>query len=202
MRKLIGLLIVVLVLSIGQMANAGPYEDGLAAYQRRDYTTALEFWRPLAEQGNASVQADVGQMYDLGFGTTQDAKEAVKWYRLSATQGNAAGQMGLGGMHYNGRGVLQDYKEAVKWYRKAAEQGHEFGQEILGLMYERGLGVAQDYVRAHMWLNLAVASMSGWSAKTATENRNRIAAKMTPAQIERAQAMARKCQQSNFRDCG
>ena len=202
MRSVIRVLIFGALLNVAQTVSAGPYEDGLAAYQRGDYTVALKLWRPLAEQGNASIQADLGQMYELGWGVTRDAKEAVRWYRLSAEQGNAHGQMGLGGMYYNGQGVLQEYKEAVKWYRKAAEQGHEFAQEILGLMYDRGAGVAQDYVRAHMWLNLAVTSMSGWSAKTATENRNRIATKMTPVQIERAQAMARKCERSKFKDCG
>ena len=37
-------------------ASAGPLEDGLAAYNRGDYATALKFWRPHAEQGDADVQ--------------------------------------------------------------------------------------------------------------------------------------------------
>ena len=141
-------------------------------------------------------------MYAVGWGVAQDYKEAAKWYRLSAEQGNAGAQLQLGFIYYSGQGVLQDYKEAVKWSRMAAEQGNDGAYELVGLLYEVGRGVAQDNVRAHMWLNLAVASMSGWSAKTARENRDRIAAKMTPTQIERAQEMARKCQQSKFKDCG
>ena len=105
-------------------------------------------------------------------------------------------------MYRLGLGVPQDHAEAVKWYRKAAEQGNADAQSSLGAMYGDGQGVAQDYVRAHMWLNLAAASSSGDDAKNATNNRNRLAAKMTPAQVERAQEMARKCDASKFKDCG
>ena len=38
-------------------ANAGPYEDGVAAYNRGDYATALKIWRPFAEKGDAIVNA-------------------------------------------------------------------------------------------------------------------------------------------------
>ena len=31
-------------------AVSGPFEDGLDAYDSGDYATALELWRPLAEQ--------------------------------------------------------------------------------------------------------------------------------------------------------
>ena len=40
---------------------AGQFEDGGAAADTGDYATALQFWRPLADQGNASAQ------YNLGF---------------------------------------------------------------------------------------------------------------------------------------
>jgi hypothetical protein len=44
------------IMALAVPANAGPFEDGLAAYQRDDYATALKFWRPLAEQGDALAQ--------------------------------------------------------------------------------------------------------------------------------------------------
>ena len=115
MRKFIGLLIVGALLSLGQVANAGPYEDGLAAYKQRDYATALKLLRPLAEQGNAAAQNVLGVMYEIGRGVPQDDMEAVKWFRLSAEQGDAAAQTSLGVMYDNGQGVPQDYKEAVRW---------------------------------------------------------------------------------------
>ena len=35
-------IVVVVILSMAQVASAGPFEDGLAAYQRSDFATALK----------------------------------------------------------------------------------------------------------------------------------------------------------------
>ena len=39
---------------------AGPFEDGLGAYLRKDYATALRLWRPLAIKGHAGAQSRRG----------------------------------------------------------------------------------------------------------------------------------------------
>ena len=90
------------------------FDKGLAAAQKGDFATALREWTPLAEQGNADAQYNLGLMYKKGEGVTQDYKIALKWYKLSAEQGNADAQSNLGVMYERGRGVLQDYKTAVK----------------------------------------------------------------------------------------
>ena len=59
------------------------YQDGLEAYERGDYATAMQEWRPLAEQGDAIAQYNFGLMYAFGQGVVQDYAEAVKWYRLA-----------------------------------------------------------------------------------------------------------------------
>ena len=46
-----------LALGLSGAANAGPFEDALAAHGRGDYATSLRLWRPLADQGNASAQS-------------------------------------------------------------------------------------------------------------------------------------------------
>jgi hypothetical protein len=56
-------------------------------------------------------------------------------------------------------------------------------------------------VRAHMWFNLAAAGSTGDSQDTATEKRDRVAAKMTAEQIGTAQEMARRCQESKLKKC-
>src|SRR5215472_5039730 len=96
MRKLIALIFLGVVLSMAPVATAGPFEDGIAAYQRGDFATALKLWRPLAEQGHAPAQNQVGDMYYDGKGVAQDYKEAARWYRLAAEQGEAAAQTVLG----------------------------------------------------------------------------------------------------------
>ena len=83
-----GFLALVFLLATACSENAGPYENGLAAYQRGDYATALHFWRPLAERGVAQAQNNLGLMYANGQGVPQDDAEAVKWFRLAAEQGD------------------------------------------------------------------------------------------------------------------
>ena len=73
-----------------------------------DYSTALQEWKPLADQGDASAQTNLGVMYKFGQGVLQDYAEAVRWYRLAADQGDARAQLSLGVMYANGWGVLQD----------------------------------------------------------------------------------------------
>ena len=64
---------------------------------------------PIAEQGYAPAQYNLGIMYDNGYGVPQDYAEAMKWYRLAAEQGHTDAQYNLGLMYDNGRGVPQDY---------------------------------------------------------------------------------------------
>jgi len=127
----------------------------------------------------------------------KDYATAASLFRSLAAQGLASAQFNLGTMYEFGTGVAQDYKEAVRLYGLAAAQGLASAQFNLGAMYARGQGVAQDYVRAHMWFNLGAIS----GDKDASSNRDKVANRMTPSQIERAQDMARKCQASNFKQC-
>ena len=170
-----------------------------AQAQSGDFASALlKEWLPLAEQGNADAQFDLGFMYENGTGVLQDYAEAVKWYRLSAEQGNAEAQYSLGFMYSSGTGVIHDYAEALKWYRLAAEQGNANAQYNLGVLYKYGGGVAQDNISSHMWYNIASANGN----KEASQSRDKIAAKMTTADVLKAQAMAKECMNSGYKNCG
>ncbi len=110
------------------------YQAGLDAYERGDYDTALKEWRPLAEQGDADAQFNLGIMYDNGQGVPEDDREAVRWYRLAADQGHAAAQNNLGRKFFQGQGVPRNYVRAYMWTSLAAAQGLEGpaqGLEIL-----------------------------------------------------------------------
>ena len=122
----------------------------------------------------------------IGLGTlvAQDINTLME----RAQKGNAEAQFNLGYMYRAGQGVPQDYAQATKWARLAADQGYASAQYILGLVYLFGQeGVPQDYVQAHMWLNLAAAQGNADGEK----NRDLLAKRMTPQQIERAQELAR-----------
>jgi len=63
---------IILALSFAEPAAAGPSEDADAAVKKRDYATAVRLIRPVAEQGNANAQYNLGVFYDNGLGVPQD----------------------------------------------------------------------------------------------------------------------------------
>jgi len=123
MKKWI-LFIAAILLVCSSVARADDIDDGVKAYDEGNYVQALKLLQPLATQGNAVAQYNLGVMYARGKGVIQDYQEARKWWQLAAKQGEAAAQYNLGWMYRTGDGVTQDYEEARKWYRLAAEQGY------------------------------------------------------------------------------
>jgi TPR repeat protein len=137
MIKLIRAAAFLLCTAVSAPVMAQDFDEGLAALQAGDYATALQEWRPLAEQGDVSAQYNLGTMYDNGFGVTQDYAEAVIWYRRAAEQGDAKAQTNLGFMYANGRGVLQDAVLAHMWYNIGGANGNELGSDNRGLIEEQ-----------------------------------------------------------------
>ena len=177
---------------------AANFTKGLEAYNSGDFKAALEEWIPLAEQGNAIAQNNLGFMYGHGKGVPDSGKNAVKWYTLAAEQGHVKAQYNLGLVHDYGRGVPENDKTAVKWYTLAAEQGHAKSQYNLGIMYFEGAGVLTDNRRAYMWVNLSTYNSND---KNGPKAKNIISKKMTPADISKAQDMSSRCLESGYTDC-
>src|SRR4051794_35460286 len=97
-----------LILPVG----AQPLQDGARFYEQGDYARALAAWRPLAIQGNAEAQNNLGLLYLDGKGVPANLTEAVRYFQLSAAAGSALGQNNLGGLYRDGRGVPQDFARA------------------------------------------------------------------------------------------
>src|SRR5437879_7721001 len=70
-------------------AIAGPWEDGMASYNRGDYVPAIRLFRPLAEQGNAKAQSALGVMYRRGEGVARSSVRAFIWFSRAAARGDA-----------------------------------------------------------------------------------------------------------------
>ncbi len=128
------------------------FVSGWAAYESGDYTEALLIWKPLAEQGNARAQINLGSLYDYGMGVAESPDIAAQWYQAAALQGNATAQFNLGQMYASGRGVPRDKSAAFKWYLQAANQDLPLAQFNLALMYLNGQGVTQNTEYALDWL--------------------------------------------------
>jgi len=109
----------------------------------------------------------------------------------------AAGSIGEAKSAF-GRG---DYAMAAQIFRSLTEQGEALAQNNLGGMYTQGLGVPKDLIRAHMWFTVTAAALSEDAGRAAMKNRDHVASQMTAAQIEKAQEMVWRCQQSKFKEC-
>lgn len=144
------IVILVLCMSISVSSWAG-FDEGMAAENKGDHATALKEWQPLAEQGDARAQFNLGFLYAKGYGVSKDEAIAVKWYTKAAEQGYRSAQFFLGMMYSDGNGVPKDQVMAVKWYKKAAEQGLKDAQSTLGSMYQLGWGVQKNDAEALKW---------------------------------------------------
>ena len=147
-----------LIISIGNL-NAADFQKGYEAHLKGDYISAIKEWGPLAAQGDAAAQFNIGNMFDFGKGVTEDNAQAVYWYSKSAEQGNANAQYALGWMYENGEGVEENDEIAVEWFRKSAVQGEPMAQFNMGWMYENGTGVKKNAGKALEWYRKA--SFSG-----------------------------------------
>lgn len=138
--------------------NAGPlseFDQGLAAYERRDYFGAHRIWSQLAPTGHAGAQYNLGVLYSAGQGVAANQGEAIKWFELAAEQGHLDAQITLGAIYRDGQGTAQDPAESLKWFRLAAEQGNAEAQNAMGLGALTGQGVAQDHAAALRWFTEA-----------------------------------------------
>lgn len=121
-------LLVLLAMGIASYAAAGS-ETGKGADRRPPAKAAFKALKPLAEQGSAAAQQELGVMYRKGEGVRQDYAKAAKWFRKAAEQGLAEAQNNLGGLYATGLGVKQDNVEAYKWFSLAASRKLAAGGE-------------------------------------------------------------------------
>ncbi len=75
-------------------AQSQDYARGYDAYEAGDYATALQEWRPLAEQGNEYAQYGIGHLYHSGQGVPQDFVVAHMWYNIASGNGKENAPVG------------------------------------------------------------------------------------------------------------
>ena len=145
------LVVAVTVTLVPLVGLAQNFKEGADAYLDGDFSTALKVWRPLAEQGNAKAQHNLGVMYKKGEGGTYDLSEAVYWFRKAAEQGNVDAHTSLGAMYYNGEGVIRDNVFAYMWFDIAASRGNTDAQEsrnVIGIrMTPEDISMAQEFAQ-------------------------------------------------------
>lgn len=156
-KKINVILSFIALLSITFSSFGGPLEEGSAAIQQKDYKKAFSLLLPIAKEGNAFAQYNVGVMYAQGVGVEKNEKEATQWYRKAADQGDSDAQSNLALMYETGRGFEKDYQKAMEWYLKAATQGNAMAQQNIGSLYLNGYGVKKDDKKAFEWYSKAAS---------------------------------------------
>ena len=149
------LALLILVLGLAGTADAAEIGEAVAAAHRGEYATALRRLSPLAEEGDARAQFDIGFMHAYGWGVPSNPAEAITWYRKAADQGLQIAQHFLGIAYVNGEGVRPDDAEAARWFARAAVQGFSQAQYMLGLMTMYGRGVPKDLVQGYAFIVMA-----------------------------------------------
>lgn len=131
------------------------YQMGLDAENRKDYTTALDYYRRVADAGNPDGFFKLGWFYDNGCGVSQDYSTAHQWYKRAADMGNKAAMHNIGVLYFNGTGVNKNIVKGKEWYQRAVEHGNSFTMYCIGKNYYYGCtnwGYEKNPVLALEWL--------------------------------------------------
>jgi len=132
---------------------ASPFEDGVAAFHRKDYATALNLWLPLVEKDKMGGTAfNLGILYENGWGIPKNYNEAFKYYKISAERGFMLAFNNLATFYRNGFGVEKNLNSAVYWYEQGVEKGDKTAFNNLIQLANENHPVALDHVGA-LYLN-------------------------------------------------
>jgi|SRR6056300_494473 TPR repeat protein len=80
--------ILAIILWLLPMSVWADFQDGVRAYKQEDYRTAFREWRPLAEQGEARAQFNLGIMYAQGKGIGKNYLLSYVWLSLANKNGH------------------------------------------------------------------------------------------------------------------
>jgi uncharacterized protein len=181
-RTALAALLVGALLGLGAAPARAGFEDGYAAMQRGDVSTAIPELTKAAEANDDRAQYLLGIIYLHGVGLSQDVEQGIRWLTVAAGQGDVEAQVELAQLYQTGTGVSQDFMQSAQWYEKAAEGGHVGAQLSLADLYIFGRGVPVDYVKAYKWYEVA----SAYWGDLVVGPKSLAAQHLTPEQINEA----------------
>lgn len=164
-------------------------KEGVDAWTRGDYPTAVAEWRRAAEATrDPDAEFNLGQAYKLGRGVPIEPATALDWYRKAAASGHMQAQATLGLLLFqNGQ-----RPEAMTWLKKAADQGESRAQYVVGTAYFNGDLLSRDWPRAYALMTRAKAANVG-AATTSLQQMDQI---IPQQQREAGLALAREMERT------
>ncbi len=150
-----GLAFAAMAISGGALFAAIPasasVKDGVDAWSRGDFQTAIREWKGPAAKGDADAQFNLGQAYKLGRGVERDLAKAEELFGQAAARGHlqAADNYGLLLFQRGNR------TKAMPFIHAASDRGDPRAQYVLGLAYFNADHVPKDWERAYALVSLA-----------------------------------------------
>ena len=111
----------VLFLEAGLHLWPDKLREAARVYLLGDYATAASLWRPLADQGDAMAQTNLGILYAKGQGVKQDFVRAYMWLSLAGGYGgggDAARYRDIVASHMTPSQIADAQRQAQSWERR------------------------------------------------------------------------------------
>lgn len=141
------------------------YNMGVEAFRIQDYRGARQHWEAAVAQHDSHADNNLGFLLYRGLGGAADVPRAIALWTEAAQAGEAEPQWHLGQAYEDGKGVERSVTEAYAWYRCA-------------------LASAQTKAPQH--------DVDTQIAANATRSLAQLRPKLTPAQLEAGEALARE----------
>jgi len=109
--------------SLGWSSKYDDVKKGETAILKKDFATALNELKPLAENGNDEAQWMLGNMYSKGNGVIKDIIYAHMWWNISASLGNGVAEYNRD--LYEKRMSARDISTAQKLARQCVEKKYK-----------------------------------------------------------------------------
>ncbi|MDE2619782.1 MAG: SPOR domain-containing protein [Sphingomonadales bacterium] len=132
-------------------AAVADVKAGEEAWNRGDYTAAVQQWEAPAGQGDPDAQFHLAQAYRLGRGVPRDLAKAEMLFGKASAQGHVEAGDFYGLMMFD-RG---ERTAAMPYIRAAAGRGDPRAQYLLGIAHFNGDLEPKDWVRAYALMTLA-----------------------------------------------
>lgn len=128
----------VFFVSVTTNIKAAELEDAVEAMRSGDFAVAYCIMYPLAEDGDADAQYNIGWMYLNGYGLRVNDSLALQWWKQASEQGHVDAGFSIGMLYSLGEGkVGKDLNLAIDYYLLAATKGQEDAISLLKSMMVR-----------------------------------------------------------------
>jgi hypothetical protein len=155
----------------------------------KDSTKAVEWFKRLADKGDARGENALGVAYLHGYGVVEDSAVGFDWFYKAALKGYSSAQDNLAATYITGHGTPKSGPEAFHWYFESARSGDSTAQVALCGEYQRGRIVEVDPAMAYAWCLIAQGRVLT-HPESLVKYLGTVLMQLTPAQLLEAKEIA------------